>query len=119
VCWDGRRTAARAIADAMPFLHRAETVEMVTVDDGRTAAGVAAGIDMASHLRRHGLTVTEKKIVPGNVDVANTLLSHAADSGADFVVMGGYGRSRLREFLLGGATSGILRAMTVPTFMSH
>jgi nucleotide-binding universal stress UspA family protein len=51
--------------------------------------------------------------------VACTLLSYAADAGADFIVMGGYGHSRLREFVLGGATRGILAAMTVPVLMSH
>ena len=52
-------------------------------------------------------------------DVEDVLLSHAADSGADFMVMGGYGHSRLREFVLGGVTRSILRTMTVPTLMSH
>jgi nucleotide-binding universal stress UspA family protein len=52
-------------------------------------------------------------------DVANTLLSHAADASADLIVMGGYGHSRLRELVLGGATRGILAAMTVPVLMSH
>jgi nucleotide-binding universal stress UspA family protein len=57
--------------------------------------------------------------VSPDVDVANTLLSHASDAGTDFIVMGGYGHSRLREFVLGGATRGILASMTVPVLMSH
>jgi nucleotide-binding universal stress UspA family protein len=57
--------------------------------------------------------------VATDTDVANTILSHAADTSADFIVMGGYGHSRLREFILGGATRGILSSMTVPTLMSH
>ena len=58
--------------------------------------------------------------MPGaDVDVANVILSHAADCGASMIVMGGYGHSRLREFVLGGATRGILSTMTVPVFMSH
>jgi len=52
-------------------------------------------------------------------DVASTILSHAADVGADFIVMGGYGHSRLREFILGGVTRDILRSMTVPALMAH
>jgi nucleotide-binding universal stress UspA family protein len=59
------------------------------------------------------------KQITSDVDVASTILSHAADSSADFVVMGGYGHSRLREFVLGGVTRGILNAMTVPVLMSH
>ena len=54
-----------------------------------------------------------------DTDVANTLLSYAAASSADFLVMGGYGHSRLREFILGGATRGILESMTLPVLMSH
>ena len=60
-----------------------------------------------------------KRIVASDTDVASTLLSHAADTSADFIVMGGYGHSRLREFILGGVTRGILSAMTVPALMSH
>ena len=60
-----------------------------------------------------------KSIVAPDVDVPNTILSHAADSGADFIVMGGYGHSRLREFVLGGATRGMLASMTAPVLMSH
>ena len=54
-----------------------------------------------------------------NFDVAETMLSHAADASADLIVMGGYGHSRLREFILGGATNGMLKSMTVPTLMAH
>ena len=49
----------------------------------------------------------------------NAILAHAADSGADFIVMGGYGHSRLREFILGGVTRSILKSMPVPVLMSH
>ena len=70
-------------------------------------------------LARHGLKVEVKRIVATDTDVANTLLSHAADTAAGFIVMGGYGHSRLREFILGGVTRGILASMTVPALMSH
>jgi nucleotide-binding universal stress UspA family protein len=63
--------------------------------------------------------VEVQRIDCGHLDVANALLSHAADSGADFIVMGGYGHSRMREFVLGGATRSILRSMTTPVLMSH
>jgi nucleotide-binding universal stress UspA family protein len=55
----------------------------------------------------------------GDIDVADVLLSHAADIAADIIVMGGYGHSRLRQFVLGGVTRSILQSMTVPVFMSH
>jgi nucleotide-binding universal stress UspA family protein len=119
VCWDGSRNAARAAADAMPFLLRADSIEVVIVTAEPTKSDEVAGADIAHHLARHGLKVSVRRIVSVETDVPNTLLSHAADTGADFIVMGGYGHSRLREFVLGGATRGILAAMTVPVLMSH
>jgi nucleotide-binding universal stress UspA family protein len=77
------------------------------------------GADIAHHLARHGAKVEVKSIVTAETDVASTMLSHAADTSADFLVMGGSGHSRLREFILGGATRGILSSMTLPTLMSH
>jgi len=117
VCWDGSRTAARALADAMPLLELAKSIELVTVGNGHKGDTVRFA-DVDKHLARHGLKAEVKQIT-ADVDVASTILSHAADSSADFIVMGGYGHSRLREFILGGVTRGILGAMTVPVLMSH
>jgi nucleotide-binding universal stress UspA family protein len=119
VCWDGSRPASRAIADAMPILERAGQVELVIVANERGKQDEIPGADMGEHLARHGLKVDVKRITMGDIDVADALLSHAADSGADFIVMGGYGHSRLREFVLGGVTHSILRSMTAPVLMSH
>jgi len=119
VCWDGSRAATRAIADAMPLLERAGTIEVVIVTNDRGKRDGIEGADMGLHLARHGLKVDVTRITRGDLDVVDALLSHAADSGADFMVMGGYGHSRLREFVLGGVTRSILHSMTVPTLMSH
>ena len=118
-CWDGSRNAARAIADAMPFLERAKTIEVVIVANDPGKGDEIPGADIAEHLARHGLNVELDRLVSPDLDIADTLLSHAADSAADFMVMGGYGHSRLREFILGGATRGILGEMTLPTLMAH
>jgi nucleotide-binding universal stress UspA family protein len=119
VCWDGGRTASRAIADSLPLLTRAKYIELVIIATGKGKSDEIPGADIGHHLARHGLKVEVKRIVSTDVDVPNTILSHAADSSADFIVMGGYGHSRLREFILGGATRGILSSMTVPVLMSH
>ena len=119
VCWDGSRPAARAIADAMPFLKQAKIIEVVSVTSERGKQDEIEGADMGHHLARHGFKVEVARIMRGELDVEDVLLSHAADSDADFMVMGGYGHSRLREFILGGVTRSILRTMTVPTLMSH
>ena len=119
VCWDGSRAAARAIGDAMPLLQRAGRVEVVIVTKERGKQDQIEGADMGEHLARHGLNVEVKRIPTGDIDVAAMLLSHAADEGIDFIVMGGYGHSRLREFVLGGVTRSILQSMTAPLLMSH
>jgi nucleotide-binding universal stress UspA family protein len=119
VCWDGSRQAARAIGDAMPLLEKAGRVEIVIIANDPGKQDEIEGVDMGQHLARHGLKIEVERIPGGDIDVADALLSHAADSGADFMVMGGYGHSRLREFVLGGVTRSIFRSMTVPTLMAH
>jgi nucleotide-binding universal stress UspA family protein len=119
VAWDGSHGAARAIGDAMPFLRRAKAVDIVMVTAGHTKKDEVPGVEIGQHLARHGLKVDVRQLVAEDIDVANTILSYAADNAVDFMVMGGYGHSRLREFVLGGATRGILQTMTVPTLMAH
>ena len=103
----------------MPFLKRAKTIEVVIVASERIKSDEIPGADIGQHLARHDLKVEVRRIVAPDTDVASTILSHAADTSADFIVMGGYGHSRLREFILGGVTRGILSSMTLPTLMSH
>lgn len=118
VCWDGSRPAARAIGDAIPLLRRAKAVQIVVVTGERDKSGEITGTNMKRHLGRHGIAVDIHRIA-GNVEAQTAILAHAKDSGADFLVMGGYGHSRLREFILGGVTRSILKAMPVPVLMSH
>jgi len=119
ICWDGSWPAARAVADAMPFLERAKQVEVVIVTNERGKNNELEGVDMGQHLARHKVNVEIRRIPRGDIDVADALLSHAADSGVDFMVMGGYGHSRMREFVLGGVTRSIFHSTAVPTLMSH
>jgi nucleotide-binding universal stress UspA family protein len=119
VCWDGSRAATRAVADAMPFLQKAKQVEIVIVASKAGKTDEVPGADLGQHLARHGLKVDVKRITSPDIDVTSTILSYAADSSADMIVMGGYGHSRLREFILGGVTRGIFETMTVPVLMSH
>jgi nucleotide-binding universal stress UspA family protein len=117
VCWDGSRPAARAVGDAMALLIRAGQVDVVIVE--QTKSDEMPGADVAAHLARHDVKVTVRRIARGEVDVKDVLLNQAADSAADLVVMGGYGHSRMREFILGGVTRGMLASMTLPTLLSH
>jgi len=119
VCWDGSRPATRAIADALPFLRRARAIDILAVGGERGKGSELVGTNMARHLVRHGLAVELKRVSAGDVDVPSAIRSHAAEIGADFMVMGGYGHSRLREFILGGVTRTILTSSTIPVLMSH
>jgi len=119
ICWDGSRTAARAVADAIPIIRNSGRVEIVMVATERGKQDEIDGADIGQHLARHGLKVNVHRISGAGIDVGDALLSHAADSGADFMVMGGYGHSRLREFVLGGVTRSIFESMTVPVLISH
>jgi len=119
VCWDSSRTAARAVADSLPLLERAKAIDVLTVSKERGKSDELPAADIGHHLARHGLKVDVHRIVAPDIDVASSILSYVADASADLIVMGGYGHSRLREFVLGGATREILSSMTVPTLMSH
>ena len=119
LCWDGSRSAARAAADAMPFIRRSKLVEVVIVGSEAAKSDEIRGADIASHLARHCAKVEFTRINTTDTDIAGIILSHAADESADLLVMGAYGHSRLREFILGGVTGGILVSMTLPTLMSH
>ncbi len=119
VCWDGSRPAARAIGDALPILEWAGSVEVVIVASESRKQDEIEGADIGQHLARHGLKAEVNRIMRDDLEIADALLSHAMDSSADFIVMGAYGHSRQREFVLGGVTRSMLHYMTVPTLMSH
>jgi nucleotide-binding universal stress UspA family protein len=119
VAWDRSAPATRAIAGALPLLQLARSVQLVIVNEKKKHTGIdLPGFNITRHLARHSINA-ELQELPSAGDVANTLLSHLADSDADLLVMGAYGHSRLHEFILGGATREILSAMTSPVLMAH
>jgi nucleotide-binding universal stress UspA family protein len=119
--WNATREATRAVNDAMPLLAAAEVVTVLTIDarEGPDAHGELPGADISLHLARHGVKATIERTVSAGIPAGDVLLSRAADLGADLLVIGAYGHSRVRELLLGGATRSILRSMTLPVLMSH
>lgn len=118
ILWDGSAPATRAIVGAMPFLYRAHRIELVSIVGERALREELAGADMVKHLSRHGLKAQPTRLQMVG-DITTTILNHAAENPPHLLVMGGYGHSRFREIVLGGATRGILQGMTVPTLMSH
>jgi|GEM_PF-124495 len=117
VCWDGSRAAARAIGDAWPLLERASSVEIVSVGNKDKLAD--SHYWLGEHFAQHGVTARLTVLDPADNDVGNVILSYAADAGTSIIVMGAYGHSRTREWILGGVTQTILKTMTVPVLMSH
>ncbi len=118
VAWDGGAVAARALAGALPMLQHAGKVEVVTVARDGQDVDAVPGFDITRHLARHGINAELKQLPPTD-DIAAILLSHVADTAPDYIVMGCYGHSRLRELVLGGTTREILGSMTVPVVMAH
>ena len=119
VAWDGSATSARALGDAMPILERADKVEIVSITGPNTAPAVVQGGErIAARLSRGGVNAAFKRL-PSEEDAANALLSYIADIGADMLVAGGYGHSRLREALFGGVTRTLLSSQTLPLFLAR
>jgi nucleotide-binding universal stress UspA family protein len=118
IAWDARREATRALTDALPLLQRAESVQVVSFNPKHRPSGVP-GADIGLYLARHDVKVEVAYRLVRDLDIGNQLLSRTADHGADLIVMGAYGHSRLQEMVLGGVTRTILESMTVPVLMSH
>ena len=116
VAWNGSSQAMRAVNAALPFLRRADSVTVAMFSTPHEP--LAADPDLALYLKRHGVD-GEIVHMATDRDVGAALLSLVADQDADLLVMGGYGRTRLRELLLGGVTRSVMEAMTVPALFTH
>lgn len=120
IAWKGTREAARALHDALPLLRSAAQVVLLGIgEDGtETPSDDDAMQDARVWLARHGVSA-EARFEPRRIEVGDAVLSLVSELSLDLVVMGGYGHSRLHEWVLGGATRQLLAQMTVPVLMSH
>lgn len=119
VAWDYSRTAARALGDAMPFLGRAAEVTLVAFGDDKEMESSLTRDDVLTALKHRGVQARYEQAERGGRDIAAAIGAFATDLTAGLLVMGAYGHSRFREFVLGGATRGVLQAPALPTFLSH
>lgn len=119
LAWDGTRTAARAMADALPLLQKAREVRVFTVTNEKPSAGPGEGKDAVRHLAAHGVNAVADEVDADGRRAGSVLEDYAVQQGADLLVMGAYGRSRAREFILGGATEHMLRDPKTPLLLSH
>ncbi|WP_426211532.1 universal stress protein [Massilia sp. TWP1-3-3] len=119
VAWNGSSNAVRAITSAIPMLQRAQAVNLVVLNsEGGDQHGDTPGADIALYLARHGIRV-DVTAAQASGDAGESLLSLAADQGADLIVMGAYGHSRFSEILLGGASRTALLTSPIPLWMAH
>lgn len=118
IAWKPAREAARAVFDALPLLKSAQNVQILEVNQSPTH-GAMPDTSIAAALGRHGIKPTQRSTVAADISAGDEILSRLADAGADLLVMGAYGHSRMRELILGGVTRHISRHMTAPTLWSH
>lgn len=118
VAWNAKREASRAVFDALPLLKSSNKTTILCVNPDEDHDGIA-GTEIATTLARHGVNVEVQRSIVRDISVGDEILARISDLGADLVVMGGYGKSRMREFLFGGASRDILNHMTVPVLISH
>lgn len=117
IAWNGSREATRAVAEAMPLLRKAKQVTIATVDRGDPAHD-QPGADLARHLDRQDVKVALHNMQGGG-NAADILLNEARSRDAGLIVMGGYGHSRLREWVLGGVTRDLMARTPIPLLMAH
>jgi nucleotide-binding universal stress UspA family protein len=119
VAWDFSRPAARAVADALPLLQRAKAVRVVTVAEDKPIETRRAAPELAKHLALHGIKAELDSEHAAGRSVGQVLADYATGRKLDLLVMGAYGHSRMREFILGGATKSILTDPPTPVLLSH
>jgi nucleotide-binding universal stress UspA family protein len=119
VAWDFSRAAARAVSDAMPLLEKAKKVRVVTVLNDKCLDQKHSAEELSKNLSRHGIDVVLDRVDANGRPIGTVLEAYVASHEADLLVMGAYGHSRLREFVLGGATNSLLSKPPLPILFSH
>lgn len=119
IAWDGSRTAARAMADALPVIRTAREVKVLTVTNDKLSARSGLGKDLVRHLGTHGIGAVAEEVDRDGRRIGLVFADYIAANRPDLFVMGAYGHSRAREFILGGATEHMLDHPTVPMLLSH
>lgn len=119
IAWDGSRVAARACGDALALLAPGGQVSVLTVADEKPLPGADPAGALAAALERRGVAATPVRLPLAGQSIAQALQAQAVARGAQMLAMGGFGHSRLRDFILGGATRGVLQDLALPILLAH
>lgn len=119
IAWDMSRSAARAVGDALPLLKGAKSVQVLVGRGEKAIESSRPAASLVNYLSAHGISAAVDEFDVSGQKIGDALLGRAARHRADMLVMGAFGHSRLREFVLGGATRHILDASSIPLLMSH
>ncbi len=119
VAWDGSRVAARAISDALPFLKFAQTVRLVEMTGEKPLEGTSSVAALQNQLQSHDITATVDTIEVGDASAGEVLTDYCARQHAELLVMGAFGHTRMRDFVMGGVTKFIVHHTPLPVLLSH
>lgn len=119
IAWDGGASAARALADSLPVLAQAQAVTVLTISGDKPGVDNDSGLDVLRHLQRHGVAAEAVTVEAGGNPAGEVIDRHVREVDADLLVMGAYGHTRLRDFVLGGATEHLLHAPPTTLWMAH
>jgi nucleotide-binding universal stress UspA family protein len=121
IAWKESAEAARAVTASMPMLRMASRIFVLAAAEGDRDPdrSVESAERLRNQLRWHGLTVEARNVVQGGREVPDAVMQTARDVGADLLVMGGYGHSRIRELVLGGFTRHVIGEAPLPVLMFH
>ena len=123
LAWNASRESAHALRQALPILHRADEVVVLSSEPRQgnvtTARGHPHADELAHYLRAHGIDSVSSGISDGEMSPTDAIIGQAADMDADLIVMGAYGHARLREIILGGVTHDLLKQAPVPLLLAH
>jgi len=121
IAWDGSREAQRAVYESVPLLRNAEHIEVVSVITEKMPSqdGDEPAKEICDRLGRRGIEAHAHYVSTSDEAAGDTLLARCTAERADLMVLGAYGHSRLREFLLGGVTRTVLREHNIPVLLAH
>jgi nucleotide-binding universal stress UspA family protein len=119
VAWDASRVAARALWDALALVPENCRITVLTIRDEKPLSAPDLAASLATMLGKRGYAAKPLDIMLGDKTIAEALQDAVMEAGAQILVMGGFGHSRLRDFILGGATQGVFRDLRLPVLLSH